>query len=74
MAIFGKILYLPYSSGTIVFIDVLVVFTIFEGCKFESVFIFILHEFIIIFNIYFIVLHILEVECNKRGLKVSLNI
>ena len=38
MAIFGKILYLPYSSGTIVFIDVLVVFTIFEGCKFESVF------------------------------------
>jgi len=46
MAVFGKILYLPNVSGAIVFIMVLVVFTLFEGF-----------------------LHIVEVECNKRGLK-----
>jgi hypothetical protein len=33
MAVFGKILYLPYSSGTIVFVSVLVVFTLWEGCE-----------------------------------------
>jgi len=36
MAIFGGILYLPFKSGTIVFVAVLVVFTVFEGCKYDN--------------------------------------
>jgi len=36
MAIFGGILYLPFKSGTIVFVAVLVVFTVFEGCEYDS--------------------------------------
>ncbi|KAJ1440593.1 hypothetical protein B484DRAFT_391205, partial [Ochromonadaceae sp. CCMP2298] len=46
MAIFGSVLYLQNVYGAVVFVLVLVVFTIFEGG-----------------------LHVLEVECNKRGLK-----
>jgi hypothetical protein len=71
MAIFGKILYLPYASGTIVFISVLVVFTLFEGCKDLSPTHVLRKRNYMWMCSSSTVLHVIEVECRKRGLKVG---